>query len=90
MALMLLISKEKKIVNIISFWMTTLREHKSSQAPTAKEKVRQADQNNEYDFFVSTSGLESDEVLTKEEVNKTGTEKGAIKPDQSASFFLPE
>jgi hypothetical protein len=70
--------------------MTTSNEHKSAQALAGEKKVRQTDQINEYDFFVSTSGLESDEVLTKEEVNKTGSEKGALKPDQSASFFLPD
>ena len=82
--------KKLRTDNKIIFWMTTSSEHKSAQAPTGEKKERQADQINEYDFFVSTSGIESGEVLTKEEVNKTGSEKGALKPDQSASFFLPD
>jgi hypothetical protein len=77
--------------NIISLWMTTVSEHKSAQALREEEKVKQTDQINEYDFFVSTSGPESDERLTKEDENKQGAaEKGALKTDQSASFFLPD
>jgi len=91
LALILLIDVTKlRIENKLNFWMITTSEHKSAQAPTGEKKEGQADQIKEYDFFVSTSGIESGEVLTKEEVNKTGTEKGAIKPDQSASFFLPD
>lgn len=70
--------------------MTESSEHKSAQVPTGKKKLRQADQINEYDFFVSTSGLESDKALTKEELKKTGPEKGALKQDHSTSFFLPD
>ena len=82
--------KIKDRASKISLWMTTLSGHKSAQALTEEEKARQTDQINEYFFFVSTSGLESNEALTKEDVNKTGSEKGALKPDQSASFFLPD
>jgi DeoR/GlpR family transcriptional regulator of sugar metabolism len=82
--------KIKDRASKISLWMTTLSGHKSAQALTGEEKTRQTDQINEYDFFVSTSGLESNEALTKEDVNKTGSEKGALNPDQSASFFLPD
>jgi hypothetical protein len=70
--------------------MTTSIEHKSEQALRGEKKIKQTEQINEYDFFVSTSCLESDEVLKKEKVKKIEADRGVVKPDQSAVFFLPD
>ena len=62
----------------------------SAQDSDRKEEIKEvkSEKISEYDFFVSKDVQDSGKMLAKEEAKDS--KKGALKPDQSASFFLSE
>jgi len=67
--------------------MTTSAKKKSAQTSPGK---KEADKIDEYNFFLSINGNDSDEALNKESRNKEAVNNGIIKSKQSIDFFLPE
>ena len=70
--------------------MTTSAKKKSAQTYRGKKEAAEADQIDEYNFFLSINGNDSDEALNKESRNKEAVNNGIIKSKQSIDFFLPE
>lgn len=74
----------------VDLLMTKSAKKKSSQTSQGKKEAAEADQIDEYNFFLSSNGNKSDEVFKKERTSKEALKNGIIKSKQNIDFFLPE